>query len=91
MAATCGYTCVRTYQQCITLLSVFKEIDAIHLDYDLGGKENGLDILIYMKQNNIRVREIFIHSTHREGVKEMEKFINRHFETVNYLYCPYSE
>lgn len=28
-----------------------------------------------MKQNNIKVREIYIHSTHLEGVKEMEKFI----------------
>ena len=25
----CGYNCVRTYKQCITLLSVFKDIDAI--------------------------------------------------------------
>ena len=33
----CGYNCVRTYKQCITLLSVFKDIDAINLDYDLGG------------------------------------------------------
>lgn len=32
-----GYNCVRTYQQCITLLSVFKDIDTINLDYDLGG------------------------------------------------------
>lgn len=47
--------CVRTYKQCITLLSVFKDIDAINLDYDLGGEETGLDILIYMKQNNIKV------------------------------------
>ena len=29
----CGYNCVRTYKQCITLLSVFKDIDAINLDY----------------------------------------------------------
>ena len=86
-----GYNCVRTYQQCITLLSVFKDIDAINLDYDLGGEETGLDILIYMKQNNIKVREIYIHSTHLEGVKEMEKFIKYNFKDVDYLYCPYSE
>lgn len=34
-----GYNCVRTYKQCITLLSVFKDIDAINLDYDLGVKK----------------------------------------------------
>lgn len=78
-------------KQCITLLSVFKDIDAINLDYDLGGEETGLDILIYMKQNNIKVREIYIHSTHLEGVKEMEKFIKYNFKDVDYLYCPYSE
>ena len=86
-----GYNWVRTYKQCITLLSVFKDIDAINLDYDLGGEETGLDILIYMKQNNIKVREIYIHSTHLEGVKEMEKFIKYNFKDVDYLYCPYSE
>lgn len=85
------YNCVRTYQQCITLLSVFKNIDVINLDYDLGVKETGLDILIYMKQNNIKVRKICIHSTYLEGVKTMEKFIKHNFEYVNYLYCPYSE
>jgi hypothetical protein len=44
-----------------------------------------------MKQNNIKVREIYIHSTHLEGVKEMEKFIKYNFKDVDYLYCPYSE
>lgn len=54
-------------------------------------KKTGLDILIYMKQNNINVREIYIHSTHLEGVKEMEEFIKHNFKNVDYLYCPYSE
>ena len=44
-----------------------------------------------MKQNNIKVKEIYIHSTHLEGVKMMEKFIKQNFKDVNYLYCPYSE
>lgn len=86
-----GYSCVRTYQQCVTLLSVFKNIDVINLDYDLGGGETGLDILIYMKQNNIKAQEIYIHSTHLEGVKEMEKFIKQNFEKVKYNYCPYCD
>lgn len=52
-----GYNCVRTYKQCITLLSVFKNVDVINLDYDLGGIETGLDILFYMKQNNIKIKK----------------------------------
>lgn len=91
LALKCGYNCVRSYQQCIALLTAFKNIDVINLDYDLGGEETGLDILVYMKENNIKVREIYIHSTHLEGVKEMEKFIKQNFKEVNYLYCPYSE
>lgn len=86
-----GYNCVRTYKQCITLLSVFKNVDVINLDYDLGGQETGLDILIYMKENNIEVKEIYIHSTHLEGVRKMEKYIKANFKDVKYLYCPYSE
>ena len=52
-----GYNCVRTYKQCITLLSVFKNVDVINLDYDLGRTETGLDILFYMKQNNIKIKK----------------------------------
>ena len=84
-----GYNCVRTYKQCITLLSVFKNVDVINLDYDLGGIETGLDILFYMKQNNIKINKIYIHSTHLVGVREMEKFIKRNFNKVEYTYCPY--
>ena len=84
-----GYNCVRTYKQCITLLSVFKNVDVINLYYDLGGIETGLDILFYMKQNNIKINKIYIHSTHLVGVREMEKFIKRNFNKVEYTYCPY--
>ena len=54
-------------------------------------RNNVDNALKYMKQNNIKVREIYIHSTHLEGVKEMEKFIKYNFKDVDYLYCPYSE
>lgn len=87
-AEKCGYSCVRTYNECILLLSVFKKIDVINLDYDLGEDKTGLDILIYMKENNIEVKEIYIHSTHSEGVKEMEAFIKQNYEKVKYSYSP---
>ncbi len=44
-----------------------------------------------MKENNIEVKEIYIHSTHLEGVRKMEKYIKANFKDVKYLYCPYSE
>lgn len=42
------YNCIRTYEDCILLLNVFKEIDFISLDYDLGSEHTGYDILVYM-------------------------------------------
>ena len=86
-----GYICVQSYKNCIMLLSIYKKVEIINLDYDLGGQETGLDILIYMKGNNIEVKEIYIHSTHLEGVRKMEKYIKANFKDVKYLYCPYSE
>ena len=50
--------------------------------YKIFRKELALDSLQW---------EIYIHSTHLEGVKEMEKFIKYNFKDVDYLYCPYSE
>lgn len=86
-----GYCCVRSYQECILLLSVYKDIDIINLDYDLGTKKTGLDVLRYMKQENIKVKHIYIHSTHKDGVSQMEKYIQDHFNDVKYSYSPYND
>lgn len=84
----CGYCCVRSYEKCILLISIFKEIDVINLDYDLGEFKTGLDILKYIVNNKIRVKEIYIHSTDSEGVKMMESYIAKHLQHVLYTYSP---
>lgn len=83
------YQCVRTYKQCVMLLSIFKEINTINLDYDLGTPETGYDVLVYMKEHNINPKEIVIHSSHVEGVKMMEEYIHEHFRNCKYyrVYC----
>lgn len=90
-AKECGYCCFRSYEQCILLLSVFKKVDVINLDYDLGSNKTGLDILKYMNENFIVPNEIIVHSTHKKGVHEMELFIKENYKNVKYTYCPYSE
>ena len=77
-----GYTCVRTYKDCVLLLSVFRNVDFISLDYHLGTDKTGLDVLIYMVENNINTEHINIHSDHERGVPIMEEYIAKHFPGV---------
>ena len=81
------YNCVRSYKQCVLLLSVYDEVDVLNLDYDLGTQETGLDILKYVYENKVNVKNIIIHSTHKEGVKKMEDYIQKYLTNVHYTYC----
>ena len=80
------YNCTRTYNGAIQLLDFFREVVVINLDYDLGTKETGLDILKYIYENKIPVKHIIIHSTDLQGVSLMEKYIKEHFKDVLYTY-----
>ena len=84
------YQCVRTYSQCVMLLSIFKNINIINLDYDLGTPETGYDVLVYMKEHHIYPNQIVIHSSHIEGCKKMEQYIKDNFPNSKY-YRTYSE
>lgn len=84
-----GYECVRTYNQCILLLNIFKnKLETVNLDYDLGEEKTGLDVLKYMKDNGINPQNIIVHSTHPEGVPVMREFIKNNFPLAQYTYCP---
>lgn len=74
-----GYQCARDADSAIVLLSLMK-FEHISLDYSLGSnKKTGLDILIWMKENNVFVPEINIHSNHIFGRERMEKFCLENF------------
>lgn len=77
-----GYQCCRDADSAILLLSIMK-FDFISLDYCLGrDAKNGLDILIWMKENNKSVPHINIHSNHIYRDK-MRTYIEENFpETV---------
>lgn len=74
-----SYNCVRTYNDCALLISIFHTISFISLDYDLGGKETGLDVLKYMAECGNEVKHINIHSDHSFGVPEMREFAQQNF------------
>ncbi|MGN0610515.1 MAG: cyclic-phosphate processing receiver domain-containing protein [Ruminiclostridium sp.] len=73
-----GYECCRDADTAIMLLSVMK-FEYISLDYDLGGDKSGLDILVRMKEKNIFVPEINIHSDHVTGRELMYRFCKENF------------
>ena len=73
------YNCVRTYEECIELLSLFKRVSFLSLDYDLGSDKTGYDVLAFMKENFIEVEHINIHSDHTIGVPRMHEFVRQNF------------
>lgn len=84
------YNCVRTYEDCVELLRLFRRISFISLDYDLGSGKTGFDILVYMTENTIEVKHINIHSDHSIGVPKMREYIRQHFPHTNLTFNPLS-
>lgn len=75
------YNVARSYKACISLLMVFGEVlNKISLDYDLGDlNETGYDVLVFMKEHDIKPKYINIHSDHPEGARAMVKYAHEHF------------
>ena len=82
------YNLVRTYDECVEMLRLFRKISFISLDYNLGTVKTGLDVLIYMKEHDIEVRHINIHSNHVLGVPKMREYVWEHFPDVNLTFNP---
>ncbi len=76
-----GYDCCcRDYESATILLSSMK-FDHISLDYSLGadGGGSGLDVLKFMKENNIFVPSVNIHSNHIIGKERMREYCEKNF------------
>ena len=73
-----GYVCCRDVDSAISFLRMLK-FDHISLDYSLGSGRTGLEILMWMKENNIFVSEINIHSNNIFGIEKMENFCQENF------------
>lgn len=74
-----GFECARDAATAKFFLRNMK-FDFITLDYSLGkGEETGLDVLIWMKENNITVPIINIHSDHSVGREQMRAYCQENF------------
>lgn len=82
------YNLVRTYEDCIEMLRLFRRISYISLDYNLGTVKTGYDVLVYMKEHDIEVKHINIHSNHILGVPKMQEYAWKHFPQVSITFNP---
>ncbi|MCI8407001.1 MAG: cell division protein FtsJ [Oscillospiraceae bacterium] len=73
-----GYEAVDNYKDCIFLLGT-REYERVSLDYSLGSKWTGLDVLKWMAENQRFPKELNIHSTHPYGRSAMAAYIREHF------------
>ena len=76
------YNLVRTYDECVEMIRLFRKISFISLDYNLGTVKIGYDVLVYMFENNIEVQHINIHSNHIVGIPKMQAYAWKHFPDV---------
>ena len=77
------YNVARNYEDCIYMLRVFRKINYISLDYDLGEAKTGYDVLVYIKENDIKVEHINIHSDHSVGVPKMKEYVWKNLPGVS--------
>lgn len=73
-----GYECCRRSKDAILIMSII-DFDFITLDYSLGNGDTGMNVLIWMKENNVFVPHINIHSNHIFGRKRMQEFCLENF------------
>ena len=73
-----GYVLVRSFDDCIFELGT-KVYDTVSLDYALGERFTGLDVLKWMVRNQKFPQKLNIHSTHAYGRAEMACYIRMHF------------
>lgn len=75
-----GYECARSFNMCKLWIDICKgNLEFVDLDYSIGDDETGLDVLKYLKEKNITVGHINVHSTNIEGEKEMIKYAEDNF------------
>ena len=82
------YNVVRNYEDCVYMIRIFRKISFISLDYDLGEGRTGYDVLVYMKENDIEVKHINIHSDHSVGVSKMKEYVWSNFPDTSLTFNP---
>ncbi len=73
-----GWKLAQNYKECVFLLGT-EEFDEVSLDYSLGERFTGLDVLRWMAANGRFPPKLNIHSSHSFGRAAMADFIRSHF------------
>ena len=74
-----GFECVRNYEDCLQYFRIFGDFEFVSLDYSLREEHTGLDILIWMKENDKHPPRINIHSNNIEGIRLMRDYAEKNF------------
>ena len=74
--------------QNLNFTEIFRSTSFIRLDYDLGEGKTGYDVLAYMKENDVEVKHINIHSDHSVGVPKMREYVWKNFPNVSVTFNP---
>lgn len=83
-----GYDCAEDYYEAVRLLER-NNYDFASFDYDLGVGQNGLQVLIWMKQNGKYIPRINIHSSHSLGRSQMKNYCETNFPGVKVTMEPF--
>lgn len=78
------YNCCRTYDDCVLLIDIFREISFISLDYNLSDNHKGYEVLVFLKEKNIQPEHINIHSDDIRGIEKMEIYIKENFKNASF-------
>ncbi len=70
---------IRTFKDFIQIVDSTDKITFMSLDYEIDKKANALDALWYLKENNIKIPFINIHTTNNIARSHMRKVIKKYF------------
>ena len=74
-----GYQVFRSVGDIRLMIDMFhSDVEVLSIDYDLGGGQTTMDLLLYIEEKGYDIPWINIHSTHDEGVPRLQKFCEEH-------------
>lgn len=75
----------RTYKDAISFLDT-KKFDIIDLDHDLGEEKSGYDVIKYVIENNIQIKNVAVHTMNPVGRQNILQLVSRYMNSniINY-------
>lgn len=73
-----SWNVARNYREAVTLIAN-NEIQILSLDHDLGEEKTGYDIAKFIVENEIKIKQINIHSANPVGRDNIKQLIKHYF------------